>query len=249
MPETPAYLRIAAELHDRIVSGDLPPGAKLPSESRIMATYGVSRTVAKYAIGVLKGDGLVEGRAGSGVYVREVVKLVREGHRRDQRSQPGPSSPFARDAQRAGHVGAWTYTSAAEVASERVAQRLAMSPGDPVMVTRYRFTADGAPVQLSTSWEPLAVTGGTAIELPEAGPVVGVVARFDLIGVRIDESVERVTSRAAYPAEVVALGLPTRGAHVMAVYRTYFAAGVPMETADIVFPGDRYELVYRLPID
>jgi hypothetical protein len=40
-------------------------------------------------------------------------------------------------------------------------------------------------VMLSTSYEPLAVTAGTPVEQPEAGPTTGVVGRMDLIGVRI----------------------------------------------------------------
>jgi GntR family transcriptional regulator len=55
------------DLRAQIVSGDLSPGAKLPSETKLMHQYDVSRTVAKWAISVLKGEGLVEGRAGSGV--------------------------------------------------------------------------------------------------------------------------------------------------------------------------------------
>ena len=70
MPEVPAYLRIAADLRARIASGDLPPGAKLPTEMRLAQQYGVSRTVVKWAVNSLKGAGLVQGRRGSGVYVR-----------------------------------------------------------------------------------------------------------------------------------------------------------------------------------
>jgi len=75
------------------------------------------------------------------------------------------------------------------------------------------------------------------------------VARFDHIGIRIDRCTERVTARAARPDEIDALGLPVRGAYVLVIERTYHADRGPVETADIVFPGDRYELVYRFPID
>jgi DNA-binding GntR family transcriptional regulator len=74
------------------------------------------------------------------------------------------------------------------------------------------------------------------------------VARMDHIGVRIDECTERVTTRPAAPAEVTALLLPLRGPHVLVVERTYYAAGRPVETADIVLSA-RYELVYQYPID
>lgn len=116
------------------------------------------------------------------------------------------------------------------------------------MITRYRFMADDTPMQLSTSWEPLAITGGTPIELPEDGAAVGVVARFDHIGIRINQCTEKVTTRAAHPGEAAALSLPLRGPHILAIERTYYADGRPVETADIVL-SNRYELVYHYPID
>ncbi|GAA1765291.1 GntR family transcriptional regulator [Luedemannella helvata] len=252
MPETtPAYLRIAALLRTQITSGELAPGDQLPSETELMAEHGVSRTVAKWAISVLKGEGLVEGRRGSGVYVRTIRRIVRESHGRNARSKApdASTSPFARDAQAAGHAGGWEHHSAHDTADAVVAARLGISPGDAVMRSAYRFIADGSPIQLSTSWEPLSVTGGTPVEWPEEGAAVGVVARMDTIGVRIDETIERVTARAATSEEIERLGLPARGAYVLVIERTYLAAGNPVETADIVFPGDRYELVYRVPVD
>lgn len=249
MPDDPAYLRIAADLRARISAGELPPGGRLPTEAELRRQYAVSSTVAKWAISVLKGEGLVEGRRGSGVYVRTVRRITRHAGGRSVRGGAGPTSPFARDAARAGHTGSWEHASERTVADARVAVRLAVEPGDPVMRTAYRFLADGEPIQLSTSWEPLAVTGGTEVEWPEAGSAIGVVARMDLIGVRIDEFVERVSARPATSREGLELALPVRGAYVLLIERTYLAGGRPVETADIVFPGDRYDLVYRAPVD
>lgn len=249
MPEIPAYLRIASDLRARIASGDLAPGQKLPTESQLMRDHGVSRTVAKWAIAVLKGEGLVEGRRGSGVYVRHVHRMVREAHGRNMRSASASSSPFARDAARAGYNARWEHHSERTTANTRIAARLEVEPDAPVMVTRYRYLADDKPIQLATSWEPLAITAGTPVEWPERGAAVGVVARMDSIGVRIDGFTERVTARAAAAEEIEELDLPLRGAYVLVIVRTYHAAGSPVETADIVIPGDRYELLYRVPVD
>ncbi|GAB3084752.1 GntR family transcriptional regulator [Micromonospora schwarzwaldensis] len=248
MPTSPAYLTIAADLRAAIVSGELPAGAKLPSESGLMRQYDVSRTVAKWAIAVLKGEGIVEGRAGSGVYVRDTTRLVRHAQARDLRTGDGPTSPFARDSARAGQQGTWEHESHHDRADERIAARLGIEPGTPVMRTAYRFLADGEPIQLSTSYEPLALTGGTPVEWPEGGSALGVVARMDAIGVRVDEVVERVSLRAASAEEVDSLNLPAR-TFVHTIERTYTAGGRPVETADIVLPGGRYDLVYRMPID
>jgi DNA-binding GntR family transcriptional regulator len=250
MPEAVhAYIRIAADLRAAIASGALQPGDKLPSETQLMKQYGVSRTVAKWAISDLKAQGLVEGRKGSGVYVRRVRRLLRYGHARDQRTAPGSTSPFARDAARAGHRGSWQHHSERTSADVATARRLGVEPGAPVMSTRYVFLADGEPIQLSWSREPLSLTAGTPIEWPEDGGPAGVVARFDLIGVRIDMTLEHVTARSATPNEIELLRLPTRGSFVLVVERTYLAGDLPVETADIIFPSDRYELVYRTPLD
>jgi DNA-binding GntR family transcriptional regulator len=247
MPDA-AYLRVAAAIGEQIRSGHLPPGTKLPTEDQLMAEHAVSRTVIRYAMSQLRNEGLVVGRQGSGNYVAERRRLIREGQGHDQRQQAGSTSPFARDAERAGAQGTWEHESELSVADDTVAGRLGIAVGAPVMVTRYRFLADGVPIQLSTSWEPLSVTTGTPVEWPEDGAAFGVVARMDLIGVRIDECVERVTTRPARAEEVAALNLPLRGPHVLVIERTYYADGRPVETADIVLSA-RYELVYRYPID
>lgn len=244
----PAYLRIAGDLRARIVAGELAPGVKLPSETELMHEYEVSRTVAIWAFAVLRHEGLVERRRGSGTYVRDVTRIVRRGATRDQRGT-GPTSPLVRDVTAAGHNATWDHRSEPGTADLLTATRLGIDVGDPVMVTRYVFYADRAPIQMSTSWEPLAVTGGTPIEYPERSGPVGVVARFDSIGVHIDQAVERIHARAAHPLEIESLRLPRRGAYVLVIERTYLAAGRAVETADITLLGDRYVVEYRVPID
>ncbi len=58
-------------LRQRIRSGEVRPGDKLPTEPQLTAEFGVSRTVIREAIAGLKADGLVEPRQGAGVFVLE----------------------------------------------------------------------------------------------------------------------------------------------------------------------------------
>ena len=60
---------LVARLKDEIVSGRLAPGARLPTEQQMMASFGVSRTVVREAVSALKSDGLVVTRQGSGAFV------------------------------------------------------------------------------------------------------------------------------------------------------------------------------------
>lgn len=60
---------IAANLARRISGGEFPVGARLPSERDLSREYAVSRPVLREALSHLKSDGLIEARAGSGVFV------------------------------------------------------------------------------------------------------------------------------------------------------------------------------------
>jgi DNA-binding FadR family transcriptional regulator len=55
----------------RIRRAELQPGDRLPTESAIMAEYGVSRSVVREAISRLQAAGLVETRHGIGTFVLE----------------------------------------------------------------------------------------------------------------------------------------------------------------------------------
>jgi GntR family transcriptional repressor for pyruvate dehydrogenase complex len=57
--------RLAAE----ILSGRLPPGARLPTEQELSLATGVSRTVVREAVAALRADGLVLTRQGLGAFV------------------------------------------------------------------------------------------------------------------------------------------------------------------------------------
>ncbi|WP_320066849.1 GntR family transcriptional regulator [Micromonospora sp. RTGN7] len=248
--EPPNYQRVVDDLRWRILSGELAPGDKLPTEKDLQESWGFSTTIVKHALTLLRSEGLIEGRRGSGNYVRDRTQLVRRAHSRDLRRRIGSTSPFARDSEAAGKQPSWESESKKVAATPRTAERLRIQPGDLVMHTRYRYLADGAPIQLAHSYEPLAITGGTPVEHPEQGPIIGVVARMDSIGVAIDRFVEEVTTRPAMPEEADALELDRRGGRwVIAVERTYYAGQTPVEAADIVFPGDRYRLVYEMPVD
>jgi GntR family transcriptional regulator len=71
---------------------------------------------------------------------------------------------------------------------------------------------------------------------------------MDNVGQRIDEVSERVTTRAPRPHETQALAIPS-GVPVLSIVRTHDATSTPFETADIIVPGDRYEITWHTPVD
>ena len=251
----PVYLRVLDDLRHRISSGLLEPGARVPSRNAIIARYGVGETAAKHALAVLAAEGLIEARPGSGSYVRHApvtryLEHGRLGH---------PGSPFGL----AGPVPAGTGPTGDEAGPRpvreheagrvppppAVARRLGLRPGSLTMRTRYVLCAGGAAVQLALSWEPVSLTAGTPVAVPEEGPLAGrgVIERMKAIGIIVDQVTEDISVRPALRAEAAVLGLAP-GAPVLLVERSHLAGGRAVETADIVVAADGHRLRYRIPV-
>jgi DNA-binding GntR family transcriptional regulator len=246
IPELPAYARIADELRRQILDGTLAPGSRMPTVHEIHETFGVSTRTAYEATRVLQREGLVVSRPGSRATVRarpSAIRMVRSWYR----DAPG-GSPWRADMAAQGRVGSWEAHSQKTVAPPAVAERLRIAAGDPVMRTEYVFLADGEPTYLSTSWEPWALISGTEVVLPEAGPHAGkgVVDRMTVIGHAPTLAVEDIVPRTLTGPEAERLGLHA-GIPVIVIERTYWAAQMPVETADIVVPPP-YRPRYEIPI-
>ncbi|MFF2399167.1 GntR family transcriptional regulator [Streptomyces goshikiensis] len=242
MPREAPYLAVADVLRARILAGEWEIGERLPSRARLAVEYGVGRNVMQRAVDRLIIDGLLEGRAGSGTYLRmprERLRLVRSRHHERQ------------DRRERGRADAWDSHSQVRVpAPETIAERLAISSGDLCVHTHYEFLAEGQPVQLSASWEPMAITDGTPIVLPEQGPLAGTgaVERMRSIGVVISTVVEVPRPARATQRQANLLGISV-GDLVLQIERTIFDTdGRPVETADMVIPDARREVVYEFGV-
>jgi len=79
---TPARTRatlIAETLRREIERGHFRPGDRLPSESELTRSHSVSRTVVREAFALLRSDGLVESRKGSGVFALDPLTARQSG--------------------------------------------------------------------------------------------------------------------------------------------------------------------------
>jgi GntR family transcriptional regulator len=248
--DLPPHQVVANDLRRRLADGEWPAGTKLPSRAQLAETYNVGTNVLQKAQERLIAEGLLVGRAGSGTYAaepRERRRMIRSRHR-ERRG----GSPFRSDMTDLGRTGTWEADSQARVpAPEDVARRLGIEPGDLCVRTSYEFLADAQPTQLSTSWEPMAITGETPIVLPEMGPLAGkgVVERMRSIGIDITHTLEMPHPGRATQQQANLLGIST-GELVLLIERTYYDdTGRAIETADIVIPADRWEVAYEFSIE
>lgn len=253
--DEPRYKQIAKEYRQKIISGELQDGEKLPSEAQLCDIHDVSPITARAAMRQLREWGFANGIRGKGVFVRRLHKLTRIAPLRYFRGQEART--YVREAEAANVEMQVEHKTTKTTAPANIAERLGINEGDPVTCTRYfiRMGNPPQPVTSSYAWEPLAITGGTDIELPHEGPHAdkGVVDRFAAIKHHVNQVEEKLDIRTPTADEAKLLDIPTNRP-VVQISQTFRVADkfgaddLAVETADILFPADRYELRYVMEI-
>jgi DNA-binding transcriptional regulator YhcF (GntR family) len=67
----PPYQQVANSLRAAILTRRFEPGEKLPSQAELATRYGVARMTIQQALRILRDEGLIVSRQGSGVFARE----------------------------------------------------------------------------------------------------------------------------------------------------------------------------------
>jgi DNA-binding GntR family transcriptional regulator len=144
----PPYRQITQHFRDRIKSGELKDGDRLPSARQLVEQWGVAHATAAKVLATLRSEGLVTttsgGAGGTVVSVKEVAHTPRDRIRAVRRTgRIYPPNEHAR-------------IIAAELtgAPERVAAALGLSE-ELTVIRRHRVTyRDDVPISASTSWYP-----------------------------------------------------------------------------------------------
>lgn len=248
MPEIeevlPKYLQIAGYLRDQIVRGDLAPGAEVPSERELAATWRVARPTATKALQALRQQGLVEARQGAGTFVRAVNSAAPRARERYERA--AAMGTMYSDVERVdfpfvGIVDAPTY----------VAAQLGIGDGQRV-VKRQRVisNADTGPVELSTSWFPASLAD-SAPRLLDGERIRGGTVPYlaEALGLRDAFARDQVSARLAGEDERVVLELPDPSAVLVYWLVAFDGEGTPVEFDEAVYPQQRWAFRQDYPIN
>lgn len=241
------YETIAAAIRDQILTRTLAPGERLPTQSQLAESYGVSRIVVRHALDILETEGLIDRVQGGRATVRLYDPLVR---RSALHYKSDPGAPFAEEAIATQRTPRYTHHTAPDRAGIETASKLKISVGDEVMRTEYMSFADDQPLMKVVSFEPLAITRNTPIERPEEGPYMGagIVDRFTAIDLRPTSVIERLHARMPRPSELDELELRP-GTPVVIIVRICYTSNLPIETANLILAADQYKLEYATRVD
>lgn len=233
----PLYHQIFNILRERVLAGDPPFGAQLPTEFGLAEAFGVSRITAKRALDELANAGLVERRRGRGTHVIH-------------RSKPKPMRGRLVGLLENLHILA-EETQVTVVEFDRVAppehirELFGLGPGEPLArAVRVRSRA-GTPFGHYTSW---TLTGHGDFN-EEA---LGNTSRLELfarIGIQLKKV--RQTLSAVNADAVVAMHLDMEpGSAVLSLERrSYDDAGRLVDMLSILYRPDQFSYQMTLDLD
>lgn len=245
------YLQIADDLRDQIAVGHLAQGDRLPSENELARRYATTRTTVRKALALLRSEGHLVSEQGRGVFVRPRpdVHMVGTGSRYAERRKTGITN-FNAETAAQGHTANQVILGIDRVAADpKVADRLGVSEGTPLVVRRRRFEVDGHPMQLVDGYYLASLAEGTAL-MGEQRIQGGAHAELEgpKLRKRLSRFVEELELRMPSPSESEELLVP-RGVPVAQVTRTaYDAGGEAVEVLVSVVPGDRHRFVYEIDL-
>lgn len=248
--DRPAYKQIADAIRAAVTSQELAPGARIPSESELIRSFGVAQGTVRNALNVLRAEGLLVAEHGKGVFVRARPPMQRKASSRFLRAhRDAGKAAYTVDAEAQGiKHDVEVFKVGPDTAPDEIADRLGVPAGSTVLVRSRRYLHSGMPMEIATSYIPWSIADGTQMTESNPGPG-GIYARIEETGHRLGKFTEDVTARMPMPDEAKALHL-SAGTPVMRVLRTaYDTEGAPVEVCDTVMTADLFVLSYELPAD
>ena len=235
----PRHAEIAEALRDEIRTGELGPGAALPSEAQLSSRFSVSRGTVRHALAALRAEGLIVGGRGR-------VPVVRQTGFAQSFDQLVSFSVWARQLGRT--PTARTLELARRPANEETAAQLGIEPGDPVFqYTRLRLL-DGEPMMVERT--AMIESAGRLLldcDLDEGS----VYEQLGERGVQFSEAQQTIAAIAAGGEDSQLLGIPRRAPILEVRRRALDPGGRALEWARDRYRGDAFEITihnqHRLP--
>ncbi|GGT81194.1 GntR family transcriptional regulator [Streptomyces coeruleorubidus] len=237
--------RIAADLRDDIMSGELPSGANLPSTAQLRSRFDASNATIQKALQLLKDEGLVVGRAGAAVTVREHRQRTMRPATSLTPAAPGESYPWLAEAARHGTDACITLLDVTETnppADIRTA--LGLRDEDTAVLRSQLLLIDDEPAELVKSYYPLDIARGTPLTNHQRIKG-GSATLLRQLGQTPHHCVDRVSARVPTQEQFEALRLPGSLPVLCTLRIVYAADGRPIEATSMVKAGHLYELQYE----
>lgn len=241
-PGRSQYEQVADLLRERIENGTYPPGSALPSEPTLSSELGLSRVTINRAVTILRAEGYVKVKRGSGAFVRTLPRIVRDARRRYAARSNGTGAGQV-EVTSLGLTSRTEYQEIAKVpASPEVAHALNVNGGSDVLVRRRVLYANDEPTQMADSYYPWEIVQGSALLREDSGQG-GSYDRLAELGYPVARYTEDVNVRLPTVAERLTLQLDATAVFDI-LHIAWTADDRPVEAAFHVMPGHLWTLRY-----
>ena len=246
----PMYRQIADDLRSKIESGEIAHGAQLPTEAELKDAYSASRNTVRDAIKLLTTRGMVEPRAGQGIFVVEKINPFVTTLTGDPTTGRGGGEGEIYIAGIAACGRAPTVSDPrveVQRASAAIADALRIKEGDQVVSRHCQRFIDGVPFSLQTSFYPMSLVLQGATRLIEARDIAeGPVAYLSgTLAVKQAGYRDSIQVRPLDDQEAVFFRIPADGQiPVFEIWRVAFdEGGSRIRLTITIYPVDRNRLL------
>ncbi len=222
------YTRVKQHLLDGLAQGHWAPGELMPSESELVAQFGVSRMTVNRALRELQSEGLVQRTQGVGTFAAPLHRVSSSLTLHDLHDEI-----TARGHQHEAVV----HVQRSESAPAALAAQLGVRPGGEVFHTLIVHLDNGVPLQCEDRYvNPAAAPGYLQADFSRHTPTQVLFQTTALWRAQYSIEAARPT-----PHEATLLGVPADEPCLVVVRRT-FSRQAPITIARLVHPGRRYSL-------
>jgi GntR family transcriptional regulator len=221
--------RLYLLLRDRILSGELAPGTRLPGEPSLAADHAISRVTVRRALDSLASEGLIHRRPGAGTFVREsggVPPIVAD-----------LSNVLSHLLEMGRRTGVRLLSFSYGVPPDAVAEALRLDPGERTQRSVRVRLIDGAPFSYLTTHVPERIGLAYSEADLAATPLLGLLERS---GVVAESASQTISATLAGPDAAEALGLEIGSALLSLTRVVTEPSGRGVEHLQALYRPDRY---------
>ena len=225
------YARVKKHLKEGLAAGRWTPGELMPSETELVAEFGVSRMTVTRALRELQSEGLVDRSQGVGTFAAHLFRLSSTLTIRD----------LHEEIEARGHRHhAEVHLKREEKAARELAGRLGLAPGAPVFHSLIVHHDNGVPLQCEDRYvNPACAPGYLEVDFTRTTPT-----HYLLEVAPLWEAEYQIEASAPTAKEARLLGIGP-GDPCLVVVRRTMSRNVPITLARLVHPGSRYQLEGR----
>ena len=233
MTETLRYRQVADAIRQRIGAGEYASGS-IETEAELGRAYSVSRITVRKALELLRDEGIVSSRKGSGWRVAvDPLRQVLGTFPTVEAALRDDGHDFRR------RILKFSY----EQAPADVARRLELEVDADVLMVRRLNYADEHVFDLVTTWVPADVAAPLSRADIEANGVFGSLRHH---GVEIGEVLQTITAAIATPDEAKLLGIHADSPILVVEQMTVDPAQRPIKLSQHRYPAHRIHLEVRI---